>query len=336
MRILYGVNGVGNGHITRSRIMAKELSKAGHNVTYLFSGKEKDKYFDLEPFGTDVLFKKGLRFVIENGKVNTLKTIFNNDVSTFLRDIDDIDLTGYDLVISDFEPIVSWAARLQNKPCIGIGHQYSFDYDIPKENTNFMLNRFMRWYAPVDIGIGLHWHHFDSPIYPPIVEQLTSEQSIKNKILVYLAFEPADLVIDVLSKFPNHIFHVYGFDTNLKTPENVILWPGSKDGFLYDLRTCDGIICNSGFELISEALSIGKRVLAKPLIGQMEQHSNRLALEKLNYAFTTLELNYESINNFLCDTGTPIKKVWPNVAEHIVEWLPKYNTEELSLSIWEK
>lgn len=336
MKILYGVNGVGNGHITRSRIMAHELAKAGHTVTYLFSGKDKSQYFDMGAFGTDVLFKKGLRFVIEQGKVNTFKTITDNDISTFLRDIDNIDISSYDLVISDFEPITSWAAKLQRKPCIGIGHQYSFDYDIPKENTNVLLNWFMKWYAPVNIGVGLHWHHFDSPIYPPIVEQLVAEPGIDSKILVYLAFEPPEVVLDVLSQFPDYTFYVYGFNTELESSSNIILQPASKDGFLWDLRTCDGIICNAGFELISEALSLGKRILAKPLLGQMEQHSNRLALEQLKYGFTTSQLSYQSINDFLQSTEPPVKRAWPNVAQHIVEWLPNYNTTKLPLSIWDE
>ncbi len=41
MNILYGIQGTGNGHVSRSRVMAKHFAERGANVTYLFSGREK-------------------------------------------------------------------------------------------------------------------------------------------------------------------------------------------------------------------------------------------------------------------------------------------------------
>src|SRR5690606_32265718 len=51
MKILYGVQGTGNGHITRTRAMARELGKRSVAVDYLFSGRPADKFFDMEEFG---------------------------------------------------------------------------------------------------------------------------------------------------------------------------------------------------------------------------------------------------------------------------------------------
>jgi len=50
MKILYGVQGTGNGHITRARAMARELYAAGLEVNFLFSGRPADKYFDMDVF----------------------------------------------------------------------------------------------------------------------------------------------------------------------------------------------------------------------------------------------------------------------------------------------
>ena len=44
------------------------------------------------------------------------------------------------------------------------------------------------------------------------------------------------------------------------------------------VRGCAGVVCNSGFELISECLQLGKTVLTRPVLGQMEQMSNAFAL----------------------------------------------------------
>ncbi len=52
MRILYGVQATGNGHISRARAMAKALSAYPDlKVTWLFSGRPKERLFDMELFG---------------------------------------------------------------------------------------------------------------------------------------------------------------------------------------------------------------------------------------------------------------------------------------------
>ena len=68
MKILYGVQGTGNGHITRARAMAVELAKQNIDVTYLFSGRAPEAYFDMEPFG-DYLCYSGLTFATEQGSI---------------------------------------------------------------------------------------------------------------------------------------------------------------------------------------------------------------------------------------------------------------------------
>ena len=51
MKILYGVQGTGNGHIARARAMSKCLAEAGMEVEYLFTGRDESKYFCMEQFG---------------------------------------------------------------------------------------------------------------------------------------------------------------------------------------------------------------------------------------------------------------------------------------------
>ena len=70
MKIFYGIQGTGNGHITRGRVMAKELQAAGINVTYLFTGRPQDKFFEMEVFN-GYQWHEGLTFNTKNGKVRT-------------------------------------------------------------------------------------------------------------------------------------------------------------------------------------------------------------------------------------------------------------------------
>lgn len=45
MRILYGVQGTGNGHLSRSRVVAKALAKHDIQVDYFFSGRQPEQFF---------------------------------------------------------------------------------------------------------------------------------------------------------------------------------------------------------------------------------------------------------------------------------------------------
>lgn len=45
MKILYGVQGTGNGHVTRPRIMAKAFADLGVEVDWVFSGRRREDFF---------------------------------------------------------------------------------------------------------------------------------------------------------------------------------------------------------------------------------------------------------------------------------------------------
>jgi len=169
MKILFGVQGTGNGHITRARAMQVALAAAGIEVDWVFSGRERSRFFDMQAFGDFKVFK-GLSFATKAGKVDMIKTFAEASLHQMYQDIRTLDLTRYQLVISDFEPVVAWAARKQGIPCLGIGHQYAFDYPIPKAGNSFASDALMKWFAPVTLGIGVHWHHFGQTILPPIID----------------------------------------------------------------------------------------------------------------------------------------------------------------------
>ncbi|MGB7391532.1 glycosyltransferase family protein [Marinomonas sp.] len=131
MKILYGVQGTGNGHITRARSMAAEFALAGVEVDFVFSGRPASDYFDMDVFGDYRVFD-GLSFVAKNGQLDLLATCQKARFLTLFKDIRQLNTRGYDLVITDFEPIVAWAAKRQGTPCLGFGHQYAFCHNIPR------------------------------------------------------------------------------------------------------------------------------------------------------------------------------------------------------------
>ena len=335
MRIFYGVQGTGNGHITRARVMAKELDKAGIDVDFQFTGRPFDQYFDMEIFnGYQV--KHGLTFSVNDGKVSYIKTGLDSKPITFIKEINQLDLTDYDLVITDFEPVTAWAAKLKGVPVLGLGHQYAFKHKIPKHGSDPLADLVMHYFAPVTHSVGLHWHHFGQPILPPIIEVHTTTDINKSKIVVYLPFEKTEAVIKLLTPFEHFQFHIYTANVVASTVDHIQCKPLSREGFQDDLKDCAGIISNAGFELASESLQLGKKILVKPLNSQMEQISNAAALRQLGYGHTMDTLDAATIDHWLHNSHA-VKVNYPNTAKLLVDWflegMPDMTTDYIE-NIW--
>ncbi|NVK73582.1 MAG: glycosyltransferase [Oceanospirillaceae bacterium] len=338
MKILYGVQGTGNGHITRARAMAVEMHAAGVEVDFVFSGRPAEEYFDMAIFGHYRTFQ-GLSFAARNGQLDLFATCKNANFFKLYRDIRSVDTRSYDLVITDFEPIVAWAAKLQGVACVGFGHQYAFKYDIPRYKKNLVAQWIMSNFAPAAIQLGAHWHHFGYPILPPLIHaQPLQNISYSDQVLVYLPFENSEEVLDWLEAVPNYHFRFHCKDIEPGVYGNVEVFPFGRELFQKNLSECESVLCNAGFELNSEALQLGRRILAKPLRGQIEQHSNAIALEFLGVAKTADVLSSQVIQEWL-ETSRVFQISYPNVARAVVAWLQSNNetsVADLCESLWKQ
>lgn len=324
MKILYGVQGTGNGHISRARKMAAHLRARGADVTYLISGRERARLFDMECFG-EFEHRTGLTMVQENGSVLIGPTLLRSHPLEFIRDVRALDVKPYDLIISDFEPVTAWAAKLSNKTCMGIGHQYAFNQTIPRRGETLASNLVMQYFAPVDIPVGLHWHHFDTDILPPIIDtHLQRKYPIGNRsshVLVYLPFENQEFVTQLLQRFDDLHFTQYSPDLSDGQSGNVALRCTNLHGFREDLCRADAVICNAGFELVSECLHMGIPTLVKPVKGQMEQMSNAFALQQLGWGSAVDTIDYNALKNWLHGERPVVPVQYPDVAAALADWV---------------
>lgn len=319
MKILYGIQGTGNGHISRARIMAKKFNELGISIDYLFSGREPEKYFDMQEFG-DYQTRHGVSFSSANGQVKVLDTIKNLRIGQFWHDVHDIDLSGYDLVLNDFEPITAWAAHKQKKTCMAISHQASFLRPVPIDGASWSDTQIIKHFAPSDIQLGVHWYHFGYNILPPFIEPVEITQTKKNKILVYLPFESLEQIEPTLASFSDYEFYCYHPDATDMQRDNIHFRALSRTGFKQDMADCEGVIANAGFELSSEAICFGKRLLLKPLTGQFEQSSNAHTLELLGLASVMHALNLDVIESWLSESAKGAVK-FPSDPKPFIDWL---------------
>ncbi|MEZ5569773.1 MAG: glycosyltransferase family protein [Halioglobus sp.] len=336
MRILYGVQATGQGHISRARAMATALAPYDVEVTWLFSGRDRAKLFDMQPFGP-YLHRAGLTFTTRNGSVRYGATLFNSRPLRFARDVISLNVAAYDRVLTDFEPVSAWAARRAGVRSIGIGHQYAFGAHTPTRGGNPISKAILQWFAPVDVPIGLHWHPYSDHVLPPILDLPDIPVSNQGYVLVYLPFEDQRVVTQLLHDIPGQNFVQYANGLEQVHRANVMTHPASTATFKRHLAGSAGVICNSGFELISECLQWGKPVLTKPLQGQMEQLSNALTLEQLGLAQTTRALSSESIRRWLAAPTVPPASGFADVAATLARWVAqgcRETPQEIGLSLW--
>jgi len=331
--ILYGVQGTGNGHIGRSREIIKLLKKK-HNVEVLFSGRKKEDFFDIDDFEPYTILN-GLTFKTKSGELDYIETIKQLNFFDFYKDIVNYK-NSPDLIITDFEPITSRIAKERRIKSIGLAHQYCFKPDF-HDKLDIFSETIINNYAPADIEIGIHWWNFDRNIIPPIIGRDIKNIKAgehKNQILVYLPWENIS-EFDYLYKYYDYTFIVY--DKRIKSKNNIIVKQPSRSGFIKDLKASKGVIANAGFQLSSEAIYLGKKLLAIPMRKQSEQKSNAKILKELN-----LGMSVSSLGNILVDYWLKIenhpKIKFKNSAKAFANWVDSgaEDAGELARELWPK
>jgi uncharacterized protein (TIGR00661 family) len=347
MKILYGVQGTGNGHISRARLMAEAFSRRTDvQVDYFFSGRDADAYFDMHIFA-QYQTKRGLSFITQNGAVRRFKTLRSAKIVEFVRDVRQLDLSAYDLVLNDFEPISAWAAKAQGIPSLSISHQAAFTHAVPTEAQSFVDKWLTRYFAPTQHALGVHWYHFNHAIIPPFVPNGLTKKIVsyskkeKNTAftLVYLPFEDQQHIQQVLQPLSENRFHCYHPQVQGPYIQHNIHWfPPSKSGFHEALSACTKVIANGGFELATECLSLGKAILLKPLTGQYEQYSNALMLRQLGISDTLFHLNTDDIEEWL-NNSRATKISFPSNADCFIDWIVAgkwADTETICQTLWQQ
>ena len=332
MKILFGVQGTGNGHISRSRELVRKLKEDGHDVDVIISGRKEEELKEVEIF-EPFRVMKGMTLVTHKGKMDYFETMFQLDLVRLTSDIVTLDTKGIELIITDFDPITSIAARTRNIPSIGFGHQYAFAYDIPMARGTFFEKYILLNFAPARYNAGLHWSHFNQPLFPPVIPAALYGQVdvtiIEKKILVYLPFEEVEDITLFLSPFSGYEFYVYGKVRHSSDEGHLHFREYSREGFLGDLMECNGVVCNAGFELPGEALHLGKKLLLRPLDGQIEQQSNALGMVELGYGMAMESLDGSVLAEWL---QKPCREPlhYARTVDYIAEWIASGQWDELS------
>ena len=120
MRILFGVQGTGNGHISRSRTLARALKARGIEVDYLFSGRAADGSFEMGEFGGYRTFP-GITFASHQGRISGWRTLKGLSPLRFWQDLRALDCRDYanaglKIINPDMDAIERRLQGLEEKP----------------------------------------------------------------------------------------------------------------------------------------------------------------------------------------------------------------------------
>ncbi|MFM7431223.1 MAG: glycosyltransferase family protein [Flammeovirgaceae bacterium] len=311
MKLLYAIQGTGNGHLSRAIDIIPELKKYG-SLDLFVSGAQAEIVL---PY--PVKYKsKGLSFYFgKSGGINFLKTFQKNSSKDVIKEIKNFPVENYDLVINDFEPISAWACKRKEVKIVSLSHQAALlSKKAPRPK---IIDPFGEWmlknYAPVKKYVGFHFEEYDKNIFTPVIRNAIRQAKVTDDghYTVYLpAYDDKKLVQRLLklSKIKWHIF-----SKHTKKPYHVgriSVFPVSGIDFIESVVSSSGVLCGAGFETPAEVLHLNKKLLVVPMKSQYEQHCNAAALKKL---------------------GVPVlKKVKKKSVKKIAQWLEEAKPLNLS------
>jgi uncharacterized protein (TIGR00661 family) len=317
VRILYGVNGEGMGHATRSEVVIGALLKE-HDVRVMASGAAF-KY--LEPRLGHVSEIFGPSFAMDHGEIRRWATV-RHTMSAATRELPGsvkrwmgvVDEWRPDVVVTDFEPLAGIYARTSYVPLVCVDNIHMIDrcrhddeitagalddYRIARAVTramvpaagDYVITTFFR--PPLARG--------RTVLVPPIVRpDIVAAKPVRgDHLLVYSS--GSDDLIDALRGcgMPSRVYGMRDGDEVGTTDGPIEYRARSVDGFLQDLVSARGVITGGGFSLLSEAVYLGKPVLSVPLGGQFEQLMNARYLQREGFGMCAPAIDTATLAAFL-------------------------------------
>ncbi len=282
MKILYAIQGTGNGHIARAEEIVPILSTYG-KLDLFVSGAQVDIKLSMP-----VKYKsKGLSFFFgKKGGIDFLKTFKNNSSKRVMREIKEFPVEKYDLVINDFEAITAWASHKRDVPCIALSHQYSLlAPKVPKpKHFDPIGTWFLNNYAPVAEGVGFHFASYDQNIFTPVIRERIrkTEATDRGHYTVYLPAYDDKKLVKLFLKFPGIQWHIFSkYITRPYHIGKISVFPVNNEAFTISMAASHGVLCGAGFETPAEALYLRKKLLVVPMKNQHEQYFNAASLKQL-------------------------------------------------------
>ena len=281
MKILYALQGTGNGHAARAREIIPLLEKLG-DVDVFLAGDQSQVTVP----GKRSKRSKGFTFVYNaKGGISILRTLLKNSLLRWMWEVLTIPLAEYDVIINDFESITAWAGKIRGYRFVGLGPQFP-----PKkgavpwpQKTDLFGQAVLKWYAPVADAWGFHFETDGKRIFTPVIRREVRNQKPEDRGF-YMTYLPAVGLLNLLPVLEKTRgdWKVFSKEVqSIQTSGGITVYPIDAVLFSDSMARCTGILTSAGFETPAEALFLGKKLAVVPIKGQFEQSINAEGLKPL-------------------------------------------------------
>jgi uncharacterized protein (TIGR00661 family) len=309
MRIVYGCNSQGQGHLGKAAVLAPLLEARGDDVRVISSGPTPPANYQF----TWHQHLAGLEYAIENGHADVGRTLRNwlqsspallRSLRTLRRMIDEFQP---ELIISDFEPLT--ASPLLDPPCevVSVCRQVTLldpavDTPAPTSVHAKLVRTMIRLFTlGADRKHGYHYAPDSFRCLPPIIrpELFSLRPTVGDHILVYNHSFVLDGEADRLIAWASDrriAVRAYGFEEIPRGHAGYVRFqPSSRQQMLLDLATSRGVLTTAGLTTPAEGFLLGKPVCVVPLPDQWEQQANAIHLENAGMAVSSDHWDYDRV-----------------------------------------
>lgn len=282
MKVLFGIQTTGNGHIGRSVEVIRELQRYVEVDVAISGGKGGIEL----PFQPKFQFS-GLSYDFgRNGGFDNWASLKKIKPLKFIKECRSIPMKDYQMVISDFEPVTAWAGHLNQVYTVQLSNQATFHlYPNLFETKKHKLSRgILRFFCPADQYYGYHFKPLGENVYSPIIREDIRSLNPSNDgpWLVYLPCYGSHRIYHFLKEIDEECWHVFAPDVSQGFKDgNVEFSPPSNLQFLEALERAKGVFCTAGFGLSSESLFLRKQLVVVPMKHQVEQLFNAKFLAEM-------------------------------------------------------
>jgi uncharacterized protein (TIGR00661 family) len=297
LKIFYAIQATGNGHISRAMELLPHLEQYG-TIDIFLSGANSSLMLD-----APIKYRSNGLSLFYNctGGLDYWKMMRGYQPLKLKKEIQELPVEKYDLVINDFEYITAAACARKKIPSVQFGHQASFQSNqTPRPGNKSSVGEWLlKNYAKTTHHIGLHFEKYDEFIFHPVIKKeiLQAKPTDKNYITVYLPSYCEPQLEQIFHPLKEFRFQIFSKETTeLKSSGNIQFLPVVRVLFNQNLIHCAGIITGGGFETPAEALHLGKKIISVPIRGQYEQVCNAAALEKIGITcLQKIDENFASV-----------------------------------------
>lgn len=294
MRLVYGANSQGQGHLSKAAVLVPLLEAAGNDVLVVTSGPPVPSFYSFRRH----LHLAGLPYAVTSGQTDFKRTAWNwarslgpisHSLRTLKRTIIDF---APDLIISDFEPLTASPLLVPDCEVVAVCRQLALsEKSIAAADSHGFESRLTRTVIRLFTAGAdrLHCYHYEPATFrclPPILrdEVRKAVPVMGDHLLVYLHYGDADSLIKWANSRQVNV-KVYGMQHVPRGQHGLVTFcPPGRATMLEDLSTSRAVLTNAGLTTPLEAFVLGKPVAVTPIDGQWEQVVNAHQLDQTGIA----------------------------------------------------